>query len=588
MTVSAVDAADVADTPSLLHRYLPILGWLPHYDRKWIPKDAVAGLSVWSLLVPQSLAYATIAGVPVQYGLYTSFVALIAYPIFGTSRHLVQGTSAAVCAVSAAVITPIVGASALGTGKAVGYTAALALATGAVYVALGLLRMGWVSTFLSKAVMAGFVLGFALGIIIDQSHKLLGVPAVDGSYLQELWGTLKEIPDTNLTTLAVGGGSLALLLLMRHFVPRWPRMLIVVALAIIASSALSLADHGVAVTGDVPIGLFSVEAPGVGFSEIGALLLGALSIVFVGYSESLAAGRAMARKHAYEIDANQELIAQGMACGAAGFVGGFATDGNLSKTSLADASGQRSQMASLINAGFVLLTMLFLASLFEDLPSATLGAIVIDALLGLVTFTELKRYYRVNRADWAFFMGAGLGILCFGIIQGIVIGVVLSLLLLIARSSSTSVRELRRLPTTGTYHEAQRHDGLEAVPGVLVVRVDGPLFFADADRFRTTLENLARHDGTPKAVVIDADSIYLTDTDGADILSQVAEELDAQGTSLVLAAVHPPVLELWQRGGVIDAIGADAVFETVHDAVRSVNGRTGVTAEARSPDPSAV
>ena len=444
--MSAVDAADAAARPGLLHRYFPILGWLPHYDRKWIAGDAVAGLSVWSLLVPQSLAYATLAGVPVQYGLYTAFVALIAYPIFGTSRQLVQGPSAAVCAVSAAVITPIVGAAALGTGKAVGYSAALALATGAVYVALGLLRMGWVSTFLSKAVMSGFVLGFSIGIIIDQSHKLLGVPGVDGSYVQELWGTLKEIPDTNLTTLAVGGGSLALLLLMRHFRPRWPRMLIVVALAIIASSALSLADHGVAVTGDVPTGLFSVQAPGVGWSETGALLLGALSIVFVGYSETLAAGRAMARKHGYEIDTNQELIAQGMACGAAGFVGGFATDGSLSKTSVADTAGQRSQMASLINAGFVLLTMLFLAGLFKDLPSATLGAVVIDAMLGLITFTEFKRYQRVNRADWVFFMGAGLGILCFGIIQGIVIGVVLSLLLLIARSSQTSVRELRHSP----------------------------------------------------------------------------------------------------------------------------------------------
>src|SRR4051812_6828431 len=168
----------------LLHRYLPIVGWLPHYDRKWLAGDAVAGLSVWALLVPQSLAYATLAGVPVQYGLYTAFVALLVYPVFGTSRHLVQGPSAAVCAVSAAVIVPIVGSAALGSGKAVGYTAALALATGAVYIALGLLRMGWVSTFLSKAVMAGFVLGFSIGIIIDQSHKLLGTPGVDGTYVQ--------------------------------------------------------------------------------------------------------------------------------------------------------------------------------------------------------------------------------------------------------------------------------------------------------------------------------------------------------------------------------------------------------------------
>ena len=384
------------------------------------------------------------------------------------------------------MITPLVGAAALGTGKAVGYSAALALATGAVYVALGLLRMGWVSTFLSKAVMAGFVLGFSIGIIIDQSHKLLGVPAVDGSYvagaLGDAQGDPRHQPDHARGRRRLAGSAAA------H--------------APLPATLAAHADRGGA-------GHHRVERarpgrsrrrrdrrranravlgrlPASGGARPARCSLGALSIVFVGYSESLAAGRAMARKHGYEIDPNQELIAQGMACGAAGFVGGFATDGSLSKTSVADAAGQRTQMASLINAGFVLLTMLFLASLFENLPSATLGAVVIDAMLGLITFAELKRYYRVNRADWVFFMGAGLGILCFGIIQGIVIGVVLSLLLLIARSSRTSVRELGTSPTTGTYHEAQRHEGLEAIPGVLIARVDGPLFFADADRFRTT------------------------------------------------------------------------------------------------------
>ena len=309
---------------SILRRYLPITGWLPAYDPKWLAGDAVAGLSVWALLVPQSLAYATLAGVPVQYGLYTAFAALIAYPIFGTSRQLVQGPSAAVCAVSAAAITPIVGTSALGSTSAVGYTAALAIATGLVYIALGLLRMGWVSTFLSKAVLSGFVLGFAIGIVIDQLNALLGVTVTDDSYAEELWSTIEKIPDTQLTTLAVGAGSLGLLLVMRRFLPRWPRMLIVVALAIAASSALDLADHGVAVTGDVPTGLFSVGLPDVGLGEWTALLTGALSIVFVGVAESLAAAPSMARKHSYEIDVNQELIAQGVACSTSGLVGGSA------------------------------------------------------------------------------------------------------------------------------------------------------------------------------------------------------------------------------------------------------------------------
>src|SRR5215208_26783 len=189
-----------------LARHVPILEWLPGYRRAWLRDDLTAGVSVWALIVPQGLAYASIAGVPVQYGLYTAFAALLAYPLFGTSRQLVQGPSAAVCAVSAAVITPLVGASELGTSSAVGWTAALAITTGLVYVALGLLRMGWVSTFLSKAVMCGFVLGFAIGIIINQVHSLLGTAGGDGSYLEQLWTTVGQIPHADLTTVAVGVG----------------------------------------------------------------------------------------------------------------------------------------------------------------------------------------------------------------------------------------------------------------------------------------------------------------------------------------------------------------------------------------------
>ena len=369
----------------LLRRYLPIAGWLPAYERRSLLPDAVAGLSVWALLVPQSLAYATIVGVPVQYGLYTAFAALLVYPLFGTSRHLVVGPSATVGAVSAAVVAPLIGTAALGTDEAATYAAALALATAFVYLALGLLRMGWISTFLSKAVMSGFILGFAVGIVINQLHSLLGVPGVDGSYVQQLWGTIEAIPDTSGSTLVVGAASLAGLLVMRYVFPKLPRALIVVTLSIIAVETLDLADHGVAITGDVPTGLFAIGLPEIELGDAGKLLIGALAVVFVGYSETLAAARTVARKYRYGLDTNQELVAQGMANGAAGLVGGFVVDGSLSKTSVADDAGQKTEVASLINAAFVLATMLFLATLFESLPAATLGAIVIDAMVGLIT-----------------------------------------------------------------------------------------------------------------------------------------------------------------------------------------------------------
>jgi sulfate permease, SulP family len=554
-----------------LRRVLPILTWLPGYRRSLLKDDAVAAISVWALLVPQSLAYATLAGVPVQYGLYTAFAALIAYAIFGTSQQLVQGPSATVAAVSTAVITPLAGASVIGTDGAAKWAAALALAAGAVYLALGVLRMGWVSNFLSKAVLGGFILGFAIGIVIDQAYKLLGVPQTDGSYLDELIGTIGNIGDTDLTTLAVGVGSLAVLLPLRYLRPRWPRALLVVALATLATSLLDLAGHGVAVTGSVPTGLFSIGMPGVGWSDVGSLLLGSLAVVFVGYSETLAAGRTAARAHGYEIDPDRELVAQGVASGAAGFVGGFVNDGSLSKTSVADAAGQRTQMASLLNAGLVLLTMLLLASLFENLPAAALGAVVIDAMLGLITFRDLRRYYRVNRPDWVFFMGAMIGILALGIIQGIVIGVTLSLLLLIARASNPGIRRLGRQPGSDAYLDVARHDDLEQPPGIVVVRVDGPLFFADANRFRDGVRaTIASNRATLRAVVLDAEAISLTDTDGADALIDLAQELHAHDVTLALARAESSILDLWRRAGVLDALGADRTFHTVAEAVAAI------------------
>ena len=240
----------------------------------------------------------------------------------------------------------------------------------------------------------------------------------------------------------------------------------------------------------MPTGLFSVGLPGVGWEYADSLLLGALAVIFVGYSESLASARAMATKHGYAIDPNQELIAQGAASAAAGVVGGYPTDGSLSKTSVADAAGQRTQMASILNAALVLLTMLFFASLFEDLPAAALGAIVIDAMVGLINFAEMRRYWRVSRSDFVFFASAMAGILFVDIIHGILIGVVLSLLMLIARASKPPIRRLARNPADDSYVDAGLHERLEIDSRVLTLRLDGPLFFADAQQFKETVYDM--------------------------------------------------------------------------------------------------
>jgi MFS superfamily sulfate permease-like transporter len=321
----------------------------------------------------------------------------------------------------------------------------------------------------------------------------------------------------------------------------------------------------------VPTGFFSIGVPDIAWSDLGPLFVGAFTVIFVGFSESLAAARTMSLKHGYELDPNKELIASGAASGAAGLIGGFVNDGSLSKTSVADTAGQRTQLAALINAGFVLLTMLFLASLFKNLPSAALGAVVIDSMVGLVTFVDLKRYFRVNRSDWFCYLGAMLGLLFLGIIQGVLIGVVLSLLLLIARASKPSIRVLHWDPGARTYVVADDGDDDPAVePGVLIVRVDGPLFFADANRVRDRLHGLvadAERKTAVRTVVVDADSVSQTDTDGADILAQMATELRGKNIDLLLVRVHADVLDLWRRAGTIDVVGADRVYRTVREAV---------------------
>ena len=390
--------------------------------------------------------------------------------------------------------------------------------------------------------------------------------------MEQLWDTIKNLPDTSLTTLGLGTACLAALLLMRYRFPGLPRALIVVVLSILAVRLFDLTAHGVAVTGPVPEGLFSVGLPDVGWEYADSLLLGALAVIFVGYSESLASARAMATKHGYAIDPNQELIAQGAACTAAGLVGGYATDGSLSKTSVADAAGQRTQMASILNAALVLLTMLFLASLFEDLPAAALGAIVIDAMVGLISFGEMRRYWRVSRADFVFFTSAMAGILFVDIIHGILIGVVLSLLMLIARASKPPIRRLARNPEDGSYvdcrparsprHRLQSPHVPARRPPLLRRRtaVQGGGLRHDRDGLRA-----ARSDG-PRC------RLHLADRHGwRRCLDRPRHRLrEKRSLKFAVARVQPPVWQLWERAGIATVVFDGRNFDTVHAAVDAV------------------
>jgi sulfate permease, SulP family len=544
-----------------------IFEWLPHYKSEWLRFDVIAALSVWALLVPQGIAYSSIAGVPAQYGLYAALGSLVGYALFGASGQVITGPSAAIAAVSASVVALWADS---GSDQWIAYTATLAVSAGVIYVLLGLLRMGWISHFLSGAVLAGFVFGFGFGLIVDQTPKILGIEKEHGSYWDVLVGVVKNIADTSGTTLIVGVLSILLLLVFRRFLPTLPRTIIVVVIGIVVSNLLSLEDHGVTIVGEIPDSLPSFvwpDLPPVRFAEI---VFASLAIIFIGYSESLASAKEEARKHDYEIDASQEMVGQGAANVASGLVGGYSVEGSLSKTTVADMAGQKTQLASLLCAGLILLTILLLSGFFTALPDAVLGAVVIDAGISLIKFQEF-RFYRLSSWDFAAFMACALVVFFVGVLAGVIAGVTIALLLLIVSSSKTPTRQMAFDRKHNVYVHLDHHPEAELVPGVLVVGVHGPLFFADADNFRTSVSQLVKANH-PDWVVVDFSAVVTMDMDGIRALLQLAQELRSRNVGMLLVNVGKEHIELMRRTGALDELGSDNIHRTVRSAVASTQG----------------
>jgi sulfate permease, SulP family len=447
------------------------------------------------------------------------------------------------------------------------------VSAGVIYVLLGLLKMGWISHFLSGAVLAGFVFGFGFGLIVDQMPKILGIEKEHGSYFDVLVGVVNGISDTSTTTLIVGVLSIGLLLVFRRFLPTLPRTIIVVVIGIVVSNLLSLEDHGVTITGEIPEGLPSFvwpDLPDVPFAEV---ILGSLAVIFIGYSESLAAAKEEGRRHDYEIDASQEMVGQGMANVGSGLVGGYAVEGSLSKTTVADIAGQKTQLASLLTAGLILLTILLLTGFFTALPDAVLGAVVIDAGISLIKFQEF-RFYRLSTRDFAAFIATALAVFFVGVLAGVVAGVTLALLLLIVSSSKTPTRQMAYDRDDNVYVHLDHHPEAELVPGILVVGIHGPLFFADADNFRSSVEQFVKS-SHPHTVVMDFSAVATMDMDGVRALMQLTRELREQGIRVRLVNVGREHIELMRRTGALDELGADKIHRTVRSAVADAQAAAG-------------
>ena len=554
---------------SLLRRYLPILDWLPGYkwgaDLRW---DLIAGVTVWALLVPEAMAYAGIAGVPPEAGLYAAPLALLGYAIFGTSRQLSVGPSSTVAIVSASVVGGIVAGSDADFWTV---TIWLAIVTGIVLVALGLARMGWVANFMARPVLDGFIIGLAITIAVGQLDKMFGIESEGSNTVQELGSIFEQVADWDLPTMAVGFSSLAVLFLMHRYTPRVPAALTVVLGSILLSAVFGFEDHGIHIVGDIPAGLPPLGIPGwpEGVPLID-LVLGAVAVTIVAYAESLAAAKTYARKHGYVIDPNQELVGLGVANLGAGFSSGFAVDGSLSKTAAGDEAGQRTQMAGLMAAILTIITLLFLTGLFFNLPEATLGAIVVHAVWGLIDFGKLKRMWRVRKEDFWAAVFALVGVLLFGVLEGILIGIVLSLLILIYRASFPSSTELGHVDVGGraTYVSLDEFRQAEETPGVVVHRFNADLIFSNADTFSESVRQMLYESDPPANVaVIDCEMMADMDMTGAALLGELTGELRSNDVDVRVARLHGSARQVASRSGVLSDIGDDHVHLTVAEAV---------------------
>jgi sulfate permease, SulP family len=543
--------------------------WLRTYRREWLRADVIAGVVIWSVVTPQAVAYAQVAGLGPEAGLMAAPGALLGYALLGTSRQLVVGATTSTAAVSAAAVGVLAQGDA---ARFAALSAALAIVAGVVFVIAGTLRMGAIADFVSKPVMTGFLFGLGMVIALGQLPKILGVKPGDGNFFPALADVLGELGDVDAGTLAVGAVSVAVLLLGRRVVPKVPATLLVLVLAISASALLDLSAHGVAVVGDIPNALPDLGVPDVSADDLVALVTPALGVLIMS-AEGIGVGRTLAVDHGYRYDVNRDLQAIGASNLLAGVSAGFVQCGGASQTAAADGAGARSQLAGVVAAVFVLLTGAFLAPLFEDLPEATLAAIVIVAVSRFFNVAELRRFARVRGSALVFALMATVGVLALGVLQGLVVTAGLTLLYVVERLSRPSVGALARDPLSGDWGRADRHRGWDAVDGAVVVRSDGPFFYANANTVKDRILALAGDDGArPRVVVLDLSTSTELDLQAADTIEELSRQLERDGVELRLGAVRAPARGILDRAGVSAHVRVAATVDEALDGARHPSG----------------
>ncbi len=575
----AMGRASLLRAKTAIPRYIPIVAWLPKYERGSLPVDLIGGLTVWGTSVPTALAYASLAGVPAQAGLYTAMMALLAYAIFGTSRHLKVTASSTMAVMSAAVVAP------LAAGDAATYaelSAMLALVIGVMLLLAGAIRLGFIADFLSKPIVTGFVFGLALVIMIGQAPKLFGVPGGSGNFFQQATLLIMNLDETNPYTLAISIASFALVFALRRWVPKIPAGLVLLVVSILVTTYLNLSEKGVSIVGPIPTGLPQFGLPQASLSDITFLIAGGAGMVFLAVGESLGTARAYAAKYKYHLDADQELLALGASNLATSISQGFAVDASLSTTATAENAGAKTQLSSLVTSGMLLLTVLLLAPFFTNLPNAVLGVLVIISVLGLLDVSEFRRYWNGKRTDFAVAVTALIGVITSDVLTGLIIAVLLALVMVIYRASRPYIAILGKVPgMRGAYGDIGRHPENETIPRLIIFRMDAPMFYFNANvADKQIRERVNKSEPRPIAILIDLAASGDLDIVSADMLRDLVKDFRDENIEVLFCQVRGAVRDRLRRNGVMEAIGEERVFLSVDAAVKDFSERYPPSADA--------
>lgn len=550
-----------------LRNYIPILDWLPNYKKGDLRGDLSAGLTVGVMLIPQGMAYSMLAGLPPIYGLYASTVPLILYAIFGTSRQLAVGPVAMV----ALLISSGVGAIApIGSDEFIGLAILLALMVGIMQFSLGVFKLGFLVNFLSHPVISGFTSAAALIIGLSQLKHLLGIDIPRSNYIHKvLIEAGQNISSTHLPTLILGVSAIAVILFLKKRFKAIPGPLVVVVLGILAVYFLGLADGGMKIVKTVPSGLPTPTLPTMDWASISDLFPIALTIALVGFMESIAVAKAIQAKHKdYEVTPNQELIGLGLANIGGAFFRAFPTTGGFSRTAVNDQAGARTGLASIISAVLILLTLLFLTPLFYYLPKAILASVIMVAVFGLIDFKEAKHLWHTDRKDFLMLLVTFLATLSLGIEEGIGVGVVLSLAMVVYRVTYPHMAIEGALPATGQYRNVSRFPEAQIDEDILIVRMDAQLFFANTQYFRDQLDHWVSEKGEGlKLIVLNAKAINGLDSSAVHVLHDLTQEYRNQGIQLYVSGLKGPLRDIMFRSGLTEFIGEENFFFDLPDAI---------------------